>query len=102
MVELIKDHLEALIALCQRYEVQQIELSGSALTDEFDKAKSDLDFLVAFRRHGVMSEADRYLGLLVELEDVFQRPIDLIDIRAARNPYFVAQALKNRVMLYAA
>lgn len=89
-------------ALCERFEVQQLELFGSAARGDFDPARSDLDFLVLFRRGGKLGAADRYLGLLNALEDLFDRKIDLVDVSAARNPYFIADALKNRVKLYAA
>ena len=102
MDDLIANHRLALIALCQKYEVRQMELFGSAARGEFDPAGSDLDFLVVFRRAGAVNAADRYLGLLAALEDLFNRKIDLVDITSARNPYFVAQALKHRVLLYAA
>jgi uncharacterized protein len=57
---------------------------------------------VLFRRGGRLGAADRYLGLLNALEDLFGRKIDLVDVSAARNPYFIAEALKHRVKLYAA
>jgi hypothetical protein len=40
--------------------------------------------------------------LLGELEQLFGKKVDLVDIRAARNPYFIAEALRSRVRLYAA
>jgi hypothetical protein len=88
--------------LCERFEVRQLELFGSAARGDFDPAESDLDFLVLFQRGGKLDAADRYLGLLNALEDLFGRKVDLVDVSAARNPYFIAEALKHRVKLYAA
>ena len=34
--------------LCKRYRVRKLELFGSAVSDRFDTATSDLDFLVEF------------------------------------------------------
>jgi hypothetical protein len=82
--------------------VQRLDLFGSAARDDFDPETSDLDFLVAFRHDGKVSPADQYLGLLIALEDLFGRKVDLVDVDGARNPYFMAEALKRRVMLYAA
>ena len=48
-----------------------------------------------------MSAADRYLGLLADLEKLFDRKVDLVDVRAHRNPYFMAEALKYRKVVYA-
>lgn len=99
---MIKQHEMELSDLCERFEVRRLELFGSAARDQFDFATSDLDFLVAYRRAGELNAADRYLGLLMGLEDLFGRKVDLIDIAAARNPYFITEALKHRVLLYAA
>lgn len=102
MIELTEDHLRHLKALCEQYEVRQLELFGSAATEAFETDRSDLDVLVAFHPKATLPAEDRYFGLLHGLEDLFQRPIDLVDIAAARNPFFIANALKHRVKLYAA
>lgn len=100
--DVIGQHRRQLEDLCQRYEVRRLELFGSAATAAFDASRSDLDFLVAFQPRGTMSAADRYLGLLAELQALFGRKVDLVDVSSHRNPYFMADALKHRVMLYAA
>lgn len=102
MKKYLDEYREALRQLCDRFEVERLDLFGSAARGDFDPKSSDLDFLVLFRRNGTVNAADRYLGLLAGLEDLFQRKIDLVDVAAARNPYFMAEALKHRVMLYAA
>ena len=61
-----------------------------------------IDFLVLFKRSTAMNADDQYFGLLSELENLFDRKIDLVDVRSHRNPYFMAEALKLREMLYAA
>jgi len=102
MVDLIEQHRAELLELCRRYGVRQLELFGSAARDEFDPDTSDLDFLVAFSHNQDSSPADQYLGLLEDLEQLFGMKVDLVDVSASRNPYFMAEALKHRVMLYAA
>jgi uncharacterized protein len=102
MVGLIEQNRPKLLELCRKYNVRRLELFGSAAQGKFDSSRSDLDFLVAFIRDKALNPADQYLGLLVDLEDLFGRKVDLVDISAARNPYFIAEALKHRVMLYAA
>jgi predicted nucleotidyltransferase len=102
MKELLGQYCEHLGNLCAQFDVERLDLFGSAARGDFNPASSDLDFLVAFRRDGQLGAADRYLGLLAALEDLFGRKIDLVDVSAARNPYFMAEALKHRVMLYTA
>lgn len=98
----LEQYRGALAKLCLKYEVQLLELFGSAARGDFDPGSSDYDFLVAFLPTGNVNAADRYLGLLVDLENLLGRKIDLVDVRAHRNPFFMAEALRNRVKLYAA
>jgi uncharacterized protein len=102
MLPLIEQHRTELDALCRRYEVRRLELFGSGARGDFDLGASDLDFLVAFTRPGKLSPADRFFGLLADLEDLFGCKVDIVDVSAHRNPYFMAEALKHREMLYAA
>ena len=102
MVDLIEQHHEQLQALCRKYDVRRLHLIGSALRDDFVPENSDLDFVVEFNDLTVANAADRYLGLMVDLEDVFSRRIDLISYDAIRNPYFRQEVDETRVTLYAA
>jgi predicted nucleotidyltransferase len=102
MLAALNQHRVAIGQLCRRYAVARLELFGSAGGATFDPARSDIDLLVLFARHEGLSPADQYLGLLADLQQLFGRKVDLVDIRGARNPYFLAQALKQRHLLYAA
>jgi hypothetical protein len=102
MLELLAQRRLELHELCRRYEVRRLELFGSAAREDFDPTSSDLDFLVAFQPPGNLKAADRYFGLLADLEALFGRKVDLVDVSAHRNPYFMAEALKHRELLYAA
>lgn len=102
MVTLIEQHRAQVLDLCRRYDVRRLDIIGSALRDDFDPDKSDLDFVVEFNNFNVDNAADRYLGLMVDLEDVFSRKIDLVSYRAIRNPFFKQVVDQTRVPLYAA
>jgi predicted nucleotidyltransferase len=102
MQELIEQHRQGLIDLCRKYDVRRLDLIGSALRDDFNQAESDLDFVVEFNDFTVENAADRYLGLMIDLEDLFHRKIDLVSYRAIQNPYFKKSVDETRVQLYAA
>ena len=102
MNSLVEQHLSQLLDLCRKYDVRRLDLIGSATRSDFDPTKSDLDFVVEFNDFNVSNAADRYLGLLIDLEDLFKRKIDLVSYRAIRNPYFKQIVDQTRVMLYAA
>ncbi len=54
--------------LCRRYDVQRLNVFGSATTDRFDPSHSDLAFVVEFHNFHVSNAADRFPGLLVDIE----------------------------------
>jgi hypothetical protein len=99
---IIAKHRSELTELCLKYDVRRFDLIGSATRSDFDPARSDIDFVVDFNNFNVQNAADRYLGLMVDLEDLFHRKIDLISYRAIRNPYFKQVVDNTRLNLYAA
>ncbi len=102
MQALIEQHRQGLVELCRKYDVRRLDVFGSALRDDFDPSKSDLDFIVEFNDFTIENAADRYLGLMIDLEDLFGRKIDLVSYRAIRNPFFKQVVDQTRVQLYAA
>jgi len=102
MINEIETKIAELKALCQRLQVERLELFGSAAGDRFDPKTSDLDFLVQFRPMSSGDHADCYFGLQCALGDLFGRPIDLVELPAIRNPFFLKAIASSRVMLYAA
>jgi uncharacterized protein len=102
VTKLIEQHRPQLLLLCRKYDVRRLDLIGSAAREDFDPGRSDVDFVVEFNNFTVENAADRYLGLMVDLEDLFGRKIDLVSYRAIRNPYFKQVVDNTRVTLYAA
>ena len=103
MVPIIGQSRDELARLCQRFRVKRLELFGSAAReDRSQPADHDLDFLVEFLPLAPGTHADAYFGLLAALEDLFQRPIDLVMTRAITNPYFLESVNRTRTVLYAA
>lgn len=98
----LHQYVEALSELGRQFRVRKLELFGSALTDRFDPETSDVDLLVEFESMQPPDHADCFLGLLVALEDLFGRRVDLIEPQAIRNPYFKQSLNQSRQTLYAA
>lgn len=98
----IEERRRQLAELCQRYHVRRLELFGSAAAGRFDPTRSDLDFLVEFHDLSPPEYAQSYFALLHALEDLFDRPIDLVTVRSLTNPYFVREIERDRTVLYAA
>jgi hypothetical protein len=102
MHPIIESKRTELAALCRRRGVRRLELFGSASRDDFDEARSDLDFLVEFDEELRGSALQSWFGLKDELESMFDRPVDLVSFDAVVNPYVRASIRKNRQLVYAA
>ena len=102
MNRLIEDKRDELNQLCSRFNVQRLELFGSAPDGSFDAQTSDVDFLVEFLPLQPGEHFDAYFGLLEALQDLFGRPVDLVMTRAIKNPYFLRSVDRTREVLYAA
>ena len=93
----------ALGGLCRRYAVRNLKLFGSATRDDFDPARSDLDFLVEFSPPPAnMRLGPQFFGFLEELQDLFKRPVDLLEESAIENSRLRKNAQASAVILYAA
>jgi predicted nucleotidyltransferase len=88
MIALIEKRTPELFELCRRFQVERLDLFGSAATALFEPNSSDLDFVVEFTDLAPGTYLDRYLDFAEALEGLFQRHVDLITERAIQNPYF--------------
>ncbi len=98
----IKQKLAEIETLCRRHHVLRLDLFGSAATGQDRPGESDLDFLVEFVTVPPGSYADAYFGLLESLEQLFDRPVDLVVESAIKNPYFRESVERTRARVYAA
>jgi uncharacterized protein len=100
MIAFIDQKRAALVELCRRFNVQRLDLFGSAATGGFDPKSSDLDFLVTLQAPSAGDYADNYLGLANALEQLFRRRVDLVTERSIRNPYFRQVVNATRQAIY--
>ena len=88
--------------LCQEFYVSRLELFGSAADGTFDPERSDLDFLVEFERPAGINAFHQYFDFRSALAELFDREIDLIELCAMRNPFFIRAVNESRKLIYAA
>ncbi|MBD2653644.1 nucleotidyltransferase family protein [Synechocystis salina LEGE 06155] len=78
--------------LQEQYGVAQLALFGSTARDTATE-KSDIDILISFEGKAT---AKRYFGVLFYLEDLLNRPVDLVTENALRpelKPYIDAEKI---------
>jgi predicted nucleotidyltransferase len=85
---------------CRRRHVRSLSLFGSAARNDFDAARSDLDFLVTFEPMPPSLHADCFFGLQEDLEAAFGRPVDLVEPKAIRNAVFAAEVRRTERPLF--
>ena len=85
--------------LCETHKVKSLYAFGSVLTDKFN-SESDIDLIVDFANIPVEDYADNYFDLKFSLQEVLNRPIDLLEEKAIRNPYFRQSVNQQRQLVY--
>lgn len=87
--------------LCRALGIRRLDVFGSAVADDFDVQRSDVDVLVEFDTSAPGSP-DTYMKLKWGLEAILGRPVDVVVMTAIRNPYFRAHVMGTREPLFAA
>lgn len=102
MNPITRDRRKRIAELCQAYQVERLDLFGSATQGTFNNLSSDYDFIVRFADPDQPGVAQRYLGLAAELEQILGRPIDLLTDCPIRNPFFAQSVAESRETIYEA
>ena len=86
-------------ALCANHKVKSLYACGSVLTPNFN-TNSDIDLIVDFKEIDVKDYADNYFDLKFSLQDIFNRPVDLLEEQAIKNPYFRQVVNQTKELVY--
>ena len=99
MNSILKNQLDTIRSLCERYRVKTLYVFGSVLTPNF-APHSDIDLLVDFLDQDPLRYTSNYFQFKFELEKLFNRKIDLLEERALKNPYFIENINQKKQLLY--
>ncbi|MNY76734.1 hypothetical protein D3C86_2164100 [compost metagenome] len=69
------------------------------MNDNFN-AESDIDLIVDFASMDVEDYADNYFDFKFSLQELFKRPIDLLEEKTIKNPYFRESVNQKRQLVY--
>lgn len=94
--------LDAISAACQQHRVLRMYLFGSALHDDFDPGRSDLDLLVEFQPIEPSALVRAYFGLEQQLASITGQTVDLVMADAVRNPYVRRDIEASKRLIYEA
>lgn len=102
MVSALAKKQAEIASLCSHFGVQRLEVFGSAASEEgFDPRKSDVDFIVEFRRDQDLGPwLAKYFALRDALSELVGYRVDLVMSSAMKNPFFIREANRTRRLLY--
>lgn len=95
----LETHIAEITELCKTHKVKSLYAFGSVLSDSFS-SESDIDLIVDFSAIDVEEYADNYFDLKFSLQDIFKRPVDLLEEKAIKNPYFKKSIRQQRQLVY--
>ena len=84
--------------ICARRRVRSLFLFGSFATNP-NQAR-DVDFAVEFEPASPAEHVELFFGLMEDLQDLFGKPVDLVEMRAVRNPFFRQEIEEKKVLIY--
>lgn len=95
----LQKYTNEIVRLCQMHKVKSLYAFGSVLTENFN-SESDIDLIVDFEKIDIEDYADNYFDFKFSLQDILDRPVDLLEAKAIRNPYLLDSLNKQRKLVY--
>ena len=87
--------------LCENHKVRNLYVFGSVITERFAE-NSDIDFVVDFDTNDPLDYADKYFSFKFSLEDLLDRPIDLLEQRGLKNKFIIQSINNTKKLIYEA
>lgn len=102
MQPIITENREKIAELCRAHHVRRLSVFGSAVRNDFDLERSDVDLIVEFEPLPYPVSVENYWKLEEALIVLFARRVDLIQEGKIRNPYLLSSIRDDQKTLYAA
>ncbi|MDR0693978.1 MAG: nucleotidyltransferase domain-containing protein [Prevotellaceae bacterium] len=96
----LDNYKNSVVECCRQNRVKSLYVFGSVLTDLFNE-KSDIDLVVDIDASDPLVYADSYFNLKFTLQDLLQRPVDLLEDKAIRNPFMRKCIDDTKQLVYA-
>jgi len=95
----LNQHITQIKQLCDSNKVKSLFAFGSVTANKL-KSDSDIDLIVEIDDNDPISYSDHYFNLKFQLQQLLKRQIDLLELKAIRNPYLQQQIEKTKVLVY--
>lgn len=95
----IQKHIDQIKDLCISYKVRSLFAFGSAISEKF-REDSDIDLVVEFDPLDPLDYTENYFNLKFNLEDLLERSVDLLEMKALVNPFLIQSIDRTKVLVY--
>ncbi|MBB3697226.1 nucleotidyltransferase domain-containing protein [Flammeovirga yaeyamensis] len=86
--------------LCKKHRLEKVYLFGSQATENYSE-DSDIDLLIKFSdKIDVIDYADYYFNFLEDVENLFNKKVDLVSEKSLSNKYFIDEINRTKLSLY--
>ncbi len=92
-------HIDQIKLVCASNKVRSLFAFGSVINGKF-KSNSDIDLVVDFAETDPIAYSDSYFNLKTQLEEIFNRHVDLLEQKALRNPYLIKEIDATKILIY--
>lgn len=99
-IPILKDNIQQLVEICRKHHVSKLFVFGSAITKKFNLESSDIDLMVKLLPMSPEEKGEHLLDLWDELEDLFQRKVDLLTDQPIKNPFLKKNVEKTKLLIY--
>ncbi len=96
----LSNHFEQIKNACASNKVKTLFAFGSVVTNDKFKADSDIDLVVDIAETDPLAYADNYFNLKEQLEQIFNRQVDLLEQKAIRNPFLKKEIEQTKILIY--
>ncbi len=94
----VRDMIPKIQEFFRSQPIKKAWLFGSCSRGE-ETADSDVDILVEYDRHGVRISLMKMAGIMLELEDMLHRKVDVVELERLL-PFAQETANKDKLLIY--
>jgi predicted nucleotidyltransferase len=100
MHSIIKNNIIQLNQLCVAHKVAKLYAFGSVTNESFNDKKSDIDFIAELKPSSPIESGEQLMALWDDLENLFQRKVDLITEATVKNTFLKKSIDSTKVIVY--
>lgn len=95
----INKNIEQIKKLCDSNKVKSLFAFGSVIKNKLTP-ESDIDFIVDIDDQDPLSYSDKYFDLKFNLEKIFDRKIDLLELKSLKNRFLKQEIDQTKLQIY--